>query len=118
MKFSGLQKYFLLLMLSFGIVQGSYACFSSIPVNSSSKSTHLYSNNSQSLQANCFFDLVEENIDEDSDNFHFSVDFIIPTNNNVTFQKLQNETVLFQRFLSSQPFHNQKINILNCSFLI
>ena len=118
MKFSGFKKYFLLLMLSFGIVQGSYACFSFGNLGASNKSTNAHSNDSQSLHANYLFDLIEENVDDDSNDAHFSLDFVILTDNNFTFQKLQNETLLFQNFLSSQPFCNQKINVLNCTFLI
>ena len=118
MKFLGLKKYFLLLIFSLGITEGNYARFSVNNSNDSNKNPHLYSNDSQSLPSNFFFDLIEENVDDDSNDAHFSLDFVIPTDNNFTFQKLQNETLLFQNFLSSQPFGNQKINILNCTFLI
>jgi hypothetical protein len=118
MKFLGLQKYFLLLLLSFGIVQGSYAYFSSINLDISSKSTHIQSNNSQSLHLNFLFDLVEESVNDDSDDAHYSLDFAIFPDNNFTVQLFQNETHLFPHFLSSQPFCDQKINILNCTFLI
>lgn len=120
MKLSGFQKYFLLFILSFGIVQGSYACFSTNNLDASHNHIHFHSNDSKLFQINAFFDLVEETIDDDDDSNdgHFLVDFVLPTDNNFTFQKPQNETSLLQNFLSSQPLHNQKINILNCTFLI
>ena len=118
MKFSGLKKYFLLLIFSFGIVQGNYARFSVENLNAQNKNTHLYSNDSQSLHSNFFFDLAEENIDDDSDTIHFSLDLVVPSNNKFTFHEPENETYLFHNFLSSQPFYSQKINILNCTFLI
>lgn len=118
MKFSGLKKYFLLLIFSLGIAEGNYARFSVNNSNDSDKNTHLYSNDSQSLPSNFFFDLAEENIEDDSDTIHFSLDFAVPSNNNFTFHELENQSCLFRNALSSQPFGNQKINILNCTFLI
>jgi uncharacterized protein (UPF0262 family) len=118
MKFSGFQKYFLLLMLSLGIAQGGHAYFSSADLDFSDKSTNVHSNDSQTLHSNFLFDLIEENIKEDSEDTHYSLDFSIVSCQSFTFQKLYHETCVSQNFLSSQPFYNQKINILNCVFLI
>ena len=118
MKFSGFKNYFLLLIFSLGMVQGNYARFSVDNSSASNKNTHLHSTDSQSLHSNFFFDLAEENIDDDSDTIHLSLDLVVPSNNKLTFHELENGAYLFHNFLSSQPFYNQKINILNCTFLI
>jgi hypothetical protein len=116
MKFSGFQKYFLLLLLSFGIVQGSYACFSISNLATPKTTTNLHANDSQSVKSNSLFDLVED--DNDSDDVHFSIDFSVPSCNNITFHELHHETLKSYNSLSPQSLRNQKINILNCTFLI
>jgi hypothetical protein len=118
MKFSGFKKYFLLLMLSFGIVQGSNAFFSISNLATPKTTTNVHSIDSQSVKSNFLFDLVEENIDNDSYDAHFSLDFSIPSYNNITFHELHHETLKSYNSFSPQSLHNQKIHVLNCSFLI
>jgi hypothetical protein len=117
MKFSGFQKYFLLLMLSFGIAQGGFALVSKTDLSSTKKSTTLQATHQQLNSSDLYFDLVEET-DDDSNDSHHHLNFAVPPFNDFTFHILQNETILFQKFPSLPPFHNQKINILNCTFLI
>ncbi len=118
MKIIGIQKYFLLLMLSFGIVQGSYACFSVNNLDISKNYTNVHSNNQTSIHSNFLYVLMEENIDDDSNDAHFSVDFLLPTHNNFTFHELHQQTLNLFISYSSQYLQNQKIHILNCTFLI
>ncbi len=118
MKFKGFQKYFLLLMLSLGIAQGSHAFVSKNNVSTTPKSSTFQSSHHQSNANDFLFELVEENNDDDSNETQHNLDFIVPQTNDFTFHHLQNETVLLQKYASSYRFHNQKINILNCTFLI
>ncbi len=118
MKFSDLQKYLLLLMLSLGIVQGSYACFVTNDLDVSKKSTTLHSNSHQSIHSNFLYVLMEENIDDDSNDVHFWLDFSLPSYNNLMFHELHQDTLKLYNSFSSQSPYNQKINILNRTFLI
>ncbi len=116
MRIKGFQKYFFLLVLSFEIAQGSFAFASKTDIASTKKSTTLQSVHHQSDYSD--FTLIEETDDNDSDDTQHNLVFIVPSTNDFTFHILRHETILFQNFSSSNTLHNQKINILNCSFLI
>ena len=118
MKLKGKQKYFLLLVLSLGIFQGSFAYFSSYHVDSCEKHTNIHSKYSQSIAYGFLFDIVEEDHDNDSDDTRQNFGFLTPSGFNFTVPNISAKTILNFKSYAFQSLNHQKIIILNCSFLI
>lgn len=118
MNFSGFQKYFLILMLSCGIVKGSNAWSSSTQFHLSSTVQNLRENHKKSPQF-IISEFVEEiDNDENSDEFHTDFSFtsqIIDAFDFIIFGQSQNFTSKNHSFRIAP---NQKIHVLNCTFLI
>ncbi|MES2516726.1 MAG: hypothetical protein V4585_01385 [Bacteroidota bacterium] len=120
MKLSGFHKYFLFLLLSFEVVVGRSALGSTsgLPSLHNSTTTALKSNHKNQLTVLVVCDFVEENENEEDLDAHFSFGFISPLSDSFIFIGTE-KTVL--SILNYSPFSvvkKQKINVLNCSFLI
>lgn len=118
MKFLGFPKYFLLLMLSFGIARGNNALSSASQLHLLSTSPNLQENHTKSPKfiVSEFVEEIDndENSDETLSDFHF---ISLPSFVSAFAYSNESDTVFpkSHHFLTSL---NQKINILNCIFLI
>jgi hypothetical protein len=118
MNFSGFQKYFLILMLSCGIAKGNNAF-------SSPKQLHLLSTVT-SLQENykkiplfIVGEFVEEiENDENPDEIHADFNFTTPTIDIFDFNIISQSLHFTPKNYSFKIALNQKIHVLNCTFLI
>lgn len=118
MKLKGKQKYFLLLVLSLGIFQGSFAYFSSSHVDSCEKYTNIHSKYPQSIAYGFLFDIVEEDYGNDSDDTRQNFGFLTSSGFSFTVPNISVKTILNFKSYAFQSLNHQKIIILNCSFLI
>ncbi len=119
MKFKGFYNFIFALTLSAGITGGSYVFAPNFQLFSFSPqlSTTPQSNKTQKFDIISIFNLIEENECRKDSTSHLSLGFIPPhsyTNICKVFPELS-ITKLSNRFFI--PFKN-KLNILNCSFLI
>lgn len=115
MKFSSFQKYFLLLTLSSWIAHESFAFTSTNNFSYFTKSTTLYATKHQFNPPVSIFDF-EEKINDDESKYHH--EFITPIIYNFSFVSFQFKIFIYQDNLGYLMLLNQKINILNCTFLI
>lgn len=119
MKSLGFQKYFLLLMLFSWIAQKSIAFTTTNNLSFSTKNTTLHATQHQSNSPVFIFDFEEEEInDDDSNESKYHLEFITPLIYNFSFVNFQFEIFIHQDNLGCLILPNQKINILNCTFLI
>ena len=118
MKFLGFSKYFLLMMLSFGIAKGNNAFSSTSQLHLHSNSVNLAENHTK-LPKFIVSDFVEEiNDDENADETNIDFYFISPSSCAFAFTNDNKSTIIFPKLHYSLSFLNQKINLLNCIFLI
>lgn len=118
MKFSSFQKYFLLLTLSSWIAQESFAFTSTNNFSYFTKNTVLYATKHQFNLPVSIFDFEEKINDDDSNESKYHHEFIIPIIYNFSFISFQFKIFMYQDNLGYLMPLNQKINILNCTFLI
>jgi|GEM_PF-4043572 len=118
MIFSGVQKYFLIIMLSCGIAKGSNALFSSTHLHFFSASTNLHNDTKKISQSTVIEFLEEFDIDENSDEFHTDYSFTSPNNDAFDFVIFNHSKNHTPKNFSFKITPNQKIHVLNCTFLI
>ena len=118
MKFLGFSKYFLLLMLSFGIAQGSSALSSTSQLHLLSTSTNLKEKHTKF--PNFFVSEFVEEIDNNENADETNSDFLFISRSSCASAPECNDESVFIFSISphSLIFLNQKINVLNCIFLI
>ena len=118
MNFSGFQKYFLILMLLCGIAKGNIALPPFAQLHSSSTATNLQENYKKSFQF--IVSEFEEEIDNDenSDEFHADFSFTTQTIDSLDFNIISQSLNFTPKIHSFKITPNQKIHVLNCTFLI
>ncbi|MBC7409189.1 MAG: hypothetical protein H7339_12435 [Arcicella sp.] len=118
MKFLGFPKYFLLLMLSFGVAKGSNDLSSTSQLHLLSTSTKLKEKHTKFPK---FFvsEFVEE-IDNNENPDETHSDFLFISRFSCAFASASNDesVIIFSISHHSLIFLSQKINVLNCIFLI
>ena len=118
MKFLGYPKYFLLLMLSFGIVKGNNALSSTSQLQVLSTPTNLQENHTKFPEF-IISEFVEEiDNDENADETYSDSSFISLSLGAFTSVNNNETLTIFPKSSRSSTVLNQKINVLNCIFLI
>lgn len=118
MKSLGYPKYFLLLMLSFGIAKGDTALSSSSPLYLLSTSTNL-TENPIKFPKFIISEFVEEiDNDENADETYLDFYFISLASRASIFSYNNKSDNIFPKLNHFLILLNQKINVLNCIFLI
>lgn len=118
MKFLGIPKYFLLLMIPLGIAKGSNSLSSTSQLYLLSTSKDLKENHTK-FPKFIISDFIEEiNNDENGDETHSDFYFNSLSSCGSLFECNNESEIVFPKSHHSLTFLNQKINVLNCIFLI
>ena len=118
MKFLGFPKYFLLLMLSFGIIKGNNALSSTSQLHLLSTPTNLQESHTKFLKF-VVSEFVEEiDNDENVDETYSDSYFISLSSRAFTFVSHKETLTVFPKSSHFLTVQNQKVNVLNCTFLI
>jgi hypothetical protein len=120
MKSSVFQKYFFLLLLSIGIASGNgmLNTVTKFAIHPSKSTTSLQINHQNQTPIMAVCDFVEENENNEDNDAHFSFGFDASYSNFLTFVGLQISANAPSTYHTFPISTNQKINILNCTFLI
>lgn len=118
MNFSGFQKYFLILMLSFGIAKENNALSSTTQIQLLSTSASQQENHKKSFQfiVSEFVEAIDK--DENLDDIHSDFNFTNPSIDSFDFLFISQPLNYTPKNYSSKTAPNQKIHVLNCTFLI
>jgi hypothetical protein len=105
-------------MLSYGIAKGNSALSSFTQLHSFSTATNLQENHKKSSQF-IVSEFVEEiDNDENLDEFHADLSFITQTIDSFDFSIISQSLNFIPKNYSFKIAPNQKIHVLNCTFLI